>query len=106
MSTTPLAPTVSQPNGNNNPPPDCPQLVEQLAEYVDEADMFAHCLVFLIGEIPRTDAEGAERALKRVGRMAEHVAKVATTAALQAHAAVEIVRGSHGGSNGNGGGQS
>jgi len=97
----------------DDPPPDCPELVEDLADHVDDIDMMAHCLEFLVGEIPRLDAPGAERALKRVGRMAGHVAEAASTAALRADAAVKLVRrprkapsgdNGNGGANGNGNG--
>ena len=99
-------PTMFDAGGGGNSPPDCPALVEQLAEFTDDLDALARCVVLLVGEIPRLGKPDAERALLRVGRMAERLAGVATSAALHAHSAVEIVRGSHkrdnGGDNGNG----
>ena len=108
---TPLDATLSQSNKppDDNPPPDCPALVEQLAEYADDLDVLARCVVLLVGEMPRLGKPDAERALRRVGRMAERVANVATTAALHAQAAVEMVRaerkhnGDSNGGDGNGG---
>ena len=100
-------PTMFSSSGGDNPPPDCPQLVEMLAEYADDIDSQAGYLVFLLDKMPRLGGPAAEHALRRVGRAVARIANVATTAALNAHVAVEIVRGSHkreNGGNGEGGG--
>ena len=98
--------TAPSSSGGDNPPPDCPQLVEMLAEYADDIDSQAGYIVFLLDKMPRLSEPGAEHALRRVGRAVARIANVATTAAFNAHVAVEIVRGSHkrGGSNDNGSG--
>ena len=97
-------PTIFSSSGGDNPPPDCPQLVEMLAEYADDIDSQAGYLVFLLDKMPRLSEPGAEYALRRVGRAVARIANVATTAALNAHVAVEIVRGSHKHGSENGGG--
>ena len=97
-------PTMFSSSDGDNPPPDCPQLVEMLAEYADDIDSQAGYIVFLLDKMPRLSEPGAEHALRRVGRAVARIANVATTAALNAHVAVEMVRGSHKRSGDNGGG--
>ena len=76
-----------------DPSCDCPDMLEKLAEYVADLDVFAESAVHLLDKVPRTEGPAKERALKRVGRMVERIAQTAWAAGEYAEYAVEHVRG-------------
>ena len=89
-------------NGNDK----CVEMLEELVQRLGDLDAEAYCAAMLLGEIPRDPSPSAEVPMRRLWRMVERVANDIGAALQFAEAAVAMVRGSHGGSNGNGGVQS
>jgi len=92
--------------GNRNRNDKCVEMLEELVQRTGDLEALAHCAAMLLADIPRDPSPSAEAPMRRLWRIVERIAKDTASALRFAVAAVALVRGTHGGSNGNGGGQS
>ena len=92
--------------GNGNRDDKCVEMLEELVQRTGDLEALAHCAAMLLADIPRDPSPSAETPMRRLWRIVERIAKDTASALQFADSAVAMVRGSHGGSNGNGGGQS
>ena len=99
MGTTPPTGTLhgqeSQDNGGTPPAggAGCPELLEEIRDQIADIDAVCAAAVTMLDKLPRTPQdEPAARAVSRLGRLVEHIAREVEYLLRRADGAVALVR--------------